>query len=108
MGLSRRVARLGKNEKRGARVGQTAWERRRPCLPVSVSRSSPETPQARAPALPGSLPYRFRICARRSSIAVQSMGGPIGKATMRCSIASKAFSSGGFAYEDDILEDTIL
>jgi hypothetical protein len=71
MGLSRRVARLGKNEKRGS-------------------------------------PYRLRICARRTSIAVQSMRGPIGKAPMRRSTASKAFSNGGLAYEDDILEDSIL
>jgi hypothetical protein len=63
MGLSRRVARLGKNEKRGA---------------------------------------------RRSSVAVQSMRGPIGMALMRLSTASKAFSSGGFAHEVNILEDTIL
>src|SRR5262245_51716320 len=38
-------------------VGQTSWERRHPCLLASVSRSSPETSQARMPALPGSLPY---------------------------------------------------
>src|SRR6266545_4906187 len=38
-------------------VGQTSWERRHPCLLASVSRSLPETPQARMPALPGSLPY---------------------------------------------------
>src|SRR5262252_7915608 len=37
-------------------VGQPAWERRHPCLPASVSRSLPETPQAGMPALPGSLP----------------------------------------------------
>ncbi|HEV2667663.1 MAG TPA: hypothetical protein VG324_22300, partial [Blastocatellia bacterium] len=37
-------------------AGQTTWERRHPCLPTSVSRSLPETPQARMPALPGSLP----------------------------------------------------
>jgi hypothetical protein len=36
------------------------------------------------------------------------MRRPIGKALVRRSTASKAFSSGGFAYEDDILEDTIL
>jgi hypothetical protein len=71
MGLLRRAARLGENEKRGARV-------------------------------------RLRICARRSSIAVQNMRGPVGKALLRRSTASKAFSSGGFAYEDDILEGDIL
>jgi hypothetical protein len=36
------------------------------------------------------------------------MRGPIGKARVRRSTASKAFSSGGFAYEDDILEGNIL
>src|SRR5262245_16979817 len=39
------------------KVGQTSWERRHPCLLTSVSRSSPETSQARMSALPGSLPY---------------------------------------------------
>jgi 23S rRNA (cytosine1962-C5)-methyltransferase len=37
-------------------IGQTTWERRHPCLPTSVSRSLPETPQARMPPLPGNLP----------------------------------------------------
>src|SRR6266542_3651202 len=52
-----RIATPRKNENRGARVGQTTWERRHPCLHASVSRSLPETTQARMPALPGSLPY---------------------------------------------------
>src|SRR5262245_65034353 len=51
------VAAPRNNEFRGARVGQTTWERRHPCLLASVSRSSPGTKQARMPALPGSLPY---------------------------------------------------
>jgi len=41
-----------KNENRGARVGQTAWERRHPCLLASVSRSLPGTPQARMGGAP--------------------------------------------------------
>jgi hypothetical protein len=36
------------------------------------------------------------------------MRGPVGKALLRRSTASKAFSSGGFAYEVDILEGAIL
>jgi len=36
---------------------QISWERRHPCLLGSFSRSLPETPQARMPALPGNLPY---------------------------------------------------
>jgi hypothetical protein len=97
MGLSRRIARLGKNEKRGATVGQTgrfAW--------------FPERPHRRSQGKAASLPYRLRICARGSSIAVQRMRGPIGKPPMRRSTTSNAFSNGGFAYENDILEDTIL
>jgi hypothetical protein len=49
-----------------------------------------------------------RICARRSSIHVQSMRGPIGEMMARRSAMSSAVSNGGFAYEDDILEDAIL
>jgi 23S rRNA G2069 N7-methylase RlmK/C1962 C5-methylase RlmI len=41
-------------------VEQTTWERRHPCLPTSVSRSLPETPQAGMPALPESSPCLLR------------------------------------------------
>src|SRR5262245_53061819 len=60
------------------------------------------------PALPGGLPYHFRNCASRPSIPVQSMRGPIGEMMARRSAMSSAFSNGGFAYEDDILEDAIF
>jgi hypothetical protein len=36
------------------------------------------------------------------------MRGPIGEMTAWRSAMSSAFSNGGFAYEDNILEDTFL
>src|SRR5262245_40026666 len=50
-------------------LGRTAWERRHPCLLVSISRSLPETSQARMPALPGRGP-KIAILYLRSSIFV--------------------------------------
>jgi hypothetical protein len=53
-------------------------------------------------------PRDYGIFARRSSTHVQSMRGPIGEMMARRSAMSSAVSNGGFAYEDDILEDAIL
>jgi hypothetical protein len=70
MGLSGRVARLGKNENRGA---------------------------ARLRDL------RKTFFDTRSKHAQSHR-----RNVARCSAMSSAVSNGGFAYEDDILEDTIL